>query len=189
VVDAYADRVVRVTLGPGAGFGQDRFPEVVLGPPQGGGASSGSLDVLSLGREGVIELEFVDFIAIDGPGVDVLVFENPFGTFFETGVVAVSSDGVDFREFPCASSDVDGGFPGCAGTQVVFANPSLGVSATDPAVAGGNGFDLAQVGLSSARYVRIRDSGANRFYAAPAGGFDLDAVSVVNGRVVDHETP
>jgi hypothetical protein len=70
---------------------------------------------------------------------------------------------------------VDGGVSGCAGTQPVFANPGLGVSGTDPSVAGGDGFDLSLVGLPRARYVRVTDSGAN-----PGGGFDLDAVAVVN---------
>lgn len=188
-VDPWADAVVRVAPGAGAGFGQERLPQVVLGPPEGGGMSSGSLDVLSLGRDGVIELEFTDLVAVDGPGVDLLVFENPFGTFFETGAVAVSDDGVDWREFPCAADDVDGGFPGCAGTHVVFGNPAMGVSATDPQVAGGDGFDLSAVGLARARFVRVRDSGKNRFYGPPGGGFDLDAVAVVNGRLVDGGTP
>jgi hypothetical protein len=188
-VDPYADRVARVRLGDGSGFGQDRFPDVVLGPPSGGGMSSGSLDVLSLGREGVIELEFTDLVAVDGPGVDLLVFENPFGFFFETGVVAVSDDGVDWREFPCAAQDLDGGYPGCAGTKYVFANPMMGISATDPLVAGGDGFDLSAVGLARARFVRVRDSGANRFYASPGGGFDLDAVAVVNGQLLDGGSP
>ncbi len=187
--DPWADRVVRVMLGAGSGFGQDRFPHVVLGPPEGGGEGSGSLDVLSLGRDGVIELEFTDLVAVDGPGVDLLVFENPFGTFFETGSVAVSDDGVDWREFPCASGDVDGGYPGCAGARVVFGNPSMGISATDPSVAGGDGFDLAQVGLTRARFVRVKDSGGNRFYGPPGGGFDLDAVAVVNGRLIDGGVP
>jgi len=179
-VDPWADRVVSFTPGPGAGFGQDRFPQVVLGPPHGTGASTGSLDVLSLGFEGEIVLELTDFVAIDGPGVDLLVFENPFVGFIETGVVSVSDDGVDWRAFPCAAL-VDGGTEGCAGVTPVYADPDLGISGTDPAVAGGDGFDLAQVGLSRARFVRIRDTGTNRFYAAPSGGFDLDAVAVVNG--------
>lgn len=187
--DPWADRLVRFAPGPGAGFGQDRLPDVVLGPPEGGGESAGSLDVLSLGRAGVIELEFTDLIAVDGPGVDLLVFENPFGTFFETGVVAVSEDGVDWREFPCAAGDVDAGAPGCAGTHVVYGNPSMGISATDPSVAGGDGFDLALVGLTRARFVRVTDSGANRFYGPPGGGFDLDAVAVVNGRLIDGGAP
>ncbi|MDX2014356.1 MAG: cell surface protein [Myxococcaceae bacterium] len=188
-VDPWADRVSRVRPGEGSGFGQDRFPEVVLGPPSGGGLSSGSLDVLSLGRDGVIELEFTDLIAVDGPGVDLLVFENPFGAFFETGVVAVSDDGIDWKEFPCDAQNADAGFPGCAGAKHVFANPAMGISGTDPLVAGGDGFDLAAVGLSRARFVRVRDSGANRFYASPGGGFDLDALAVVNGRLVDGGVP
>ncbi|HEY1087459.1 MAG TPA: cell surface protein, partial [Archangium sp.] len=52
--DPWADRVVRFTPGPGAGFGQDKLPDVVLGPPSGLGDSQGSLDVLALGKGGVI---------------------------------------------------------------------------------------------------------------------------------------
>ena len=174
--DPWADRVVLFTPGPGAGFGQNLLPGVVLGPPSGAGDSSGSLDVLTLGKGGVIVLEFLDLMAIDGPGVDLLVFENGFTGFFETGVVAVSEDGVDWRSFPCAA---DAGMAGCAGAHAVYANPARGISGTDPAVAGGDGFDLAQVGLSSARFVKITDSGAN-----PGGGFDLDAIAVVNAQRV-----
>lgn len=170
VVDPWADRVVVFTPGPGAGFGQDKFPEVVLGPPKGAGENSGSLDVLSLGKLGVIELEFTDFIAVDGPGVDLLVFENAFNGFTETGVVAVSEDGIDWREFTEH-----------AGVNPVFSHPDNGISGTDPSVSGGDAFDLAEVGLSRVRFVRITDSGENRFYGAPGGGFDLDALAVVNG--------
>lgn len=177
--DPWADRVVRFAPGPGAGFGQDLFPGVVLGAPSGQGDTSGSLNVLSLGKNGVIELEFVDLVAIDGPGVDLLVFENGFSAFLETGAVEVSEDGVDWRAFPCGAA-MDAGVTGCAGTGPVFANPELGISGTDPSVAGGDGFDLSQVGLTRARFVRITDTGANRFYGPPGGGFDLDAVAVVN---------
>ncbi len=172
--DPWADRVVAFTPGPGAGFGQDKLPGVVLGPPSGQGDMSGSLDVLTLGKSGVIELEFTDFVAIDGPGVDLLVFENGFNGYFETGVVAVSDDGVDWRTFPCAP---DAGMSGCAGTRPVFANPAQGISGTDPSVAGGDGFDLSLVGLTRVRFIRVTDSGAN-----PGGGFDLDAISVVNAQ-------
>ena len=181
--DPWADRVTLFTPGPGAGFGQDRFPAVVLGPPSGGGESSGSTDVLSLGKNGVIELEFVDLLAIDGPGVDLLVFENGFTGFLELGVVAVSEDGVDWRTFPCAAT-LDAGVNGCAGTRPVYANPAQGISGTDPAVAGGDGYDLADVGLTRARFVRVTDTGTNRFYGMPGGGFDLDALAVVNSAPV-----
>lgn len=177
--DAWADRVVSFVPGEGAGYGQDRFPDVVLGPPRGGGAAAGAMDVLSLGRGGVIVLELVDLVAVDGDGPDLLVFENPFSGFFETGVVAASEDGVEWREWPCASGDDVGRFPGCAGVASVFQNgPATGP--LDPAAAGGDAFDLAELGLARARFVRIRDSGANG-YEGVSGGFDLDAVGVVHG--------
>lgn len=179
--DPFADAVVSFTPGPGAGFGQDRFPDVVFGPPQGRGPSAGSLDVLSLGRGGVIVLRFDDLVAIDGPGADLLVFENPFPGFPETGVVAASEDGETFFEWPCVPKSSDKTYPGCAGVNPVLSSPENGVPATDPAQAGGDAYDLKDLGLARARYLRIRDSGQNSIYAAPAGGFDLDAVAVVNG--------
>lgn len=182
--DPFADRVVSFTPGAYAGYGQNLLPGVVLGPPQGQGPTEGSLDVLSLGRQGSIVLEFTDIVAVDGPGVDLLVFENPFvkpdgTTFAETGVVAVSEDGITWREFPCSARNRPN-YPGCAGVKTVYSNPDNGISPTDPAVAGGDGFDLAAVGLSRASFIRIRDSGANG-YSNNSGGFDLDAVSIVNG--------
>lgn len=178
-LNPWADRVVRFAPGPGAGFGQDIFPDVVLGAPTGGGEHQGSLDVLALGKSGVIELEMTDVAVIDGPGVDLLVFENGFSGYFENAVVAVSEDGIDWKEFPCAA---DAGVKtGCAGLNPVFANPAQGISATDPHVSGGDGFDLVDVGLSRARFVRVTDTGTNRFYGPPGGGFDLDAIAVVNG--------
>jgi hypothetical protein len=191
--DVYADAVVEYVPGDGAGFGQDRFPDVVLGPPAGAGPDNGSLDVLSLGRGGRIVLRFTDVAIIDGPGVDLLVFENAFalpggGTYAETGLVEVSDDGVAWKAFACAFNDADAGYPGCAGVHPVQANPANGVSATDPAVAGGDGFDLATVGLARARFVRITDTGANG-YGGTSGGFDLDAVAVVNGAPIQGTAP
>ena len=49
--DPFADRVVSFDPGEFAGFGQDDMPDIALGAPEGGGAI-GSLDVVSLGREG-----------------------------------------------------------------------------------------------------------------------------------------
>ncbi|WP_338873743.1 cell surface protein [Myxococcus stipitatus] len=184
--DPYADEVVEFLPGPGAGFGQDRFPSVVLGPPVGAGLDSGSLDVLSLGKSGSITLRFTDLAVVDGPGVDLLVFENPFliaggpAAFTERGQVSVSDDGVQWFTFPCAPTDAANNYPGCAGVRPVTANPANGISATDPSVAGGDGFDLATVGLSRARYVRIQDTGTSGS-AGSSAGFDLDGVAVVNG--------
>src|SRR5262245_34625287 len=54
----YAREIVSFEPGKGAGFGEDRLPEVVLGPPSGRGERQGSLNVLSLGRKGSIVLGF-----------------------------------------------------------------------------------------------------------------------------------
>jgi hypothetical protein len=176
----FVDRVVSFTPGEDSGFGQDGYPDIVLGPPHGSGSGMGSLHVLSLGKRGEIVLELTDIGVVDGPGVDLLVFENPFRGFTETGVVAVSEDGQAWHEFPCDSSNRAGGYPGCAGVTQVSSSPDNGISPTDPAVAGGDGFDLSTLGVARARFIRIRDSGSNS-YGSSSGGFDLDAVAVVNG--------
>lgn len=177
----FADRVVAFVPGPSAGFGQAKMPNVVLGAPDGKGPNAGSLDVVSLGKGGVITLEFTDVLAVDGPGPDLIVFENPFSTWIETGYVAASEDGVTWHEWPCAAADP--GHAGCAGVQPVLSARDNGVDPTDPAVAGGDAFDLAVLGLKKARFVRIRDSGVNP-YEGPTGGFDLDAVAVVHAAPV-----
>ncbi len=184
----FASRVVSFDAGLGAGFGQSAFPQIVLGAPQGGGNGLGSYDVLSLGLGGEIILGFNNLLIVDRPGVDLLVFENAFVGFVETGYVAVSDDGTTWHEWPCAPDDSDAGYPGCAGVHPVFASTESGISATDPLVAGGDGFDLAALGLTQARFVRIRDSGKNR-YGAPSGGFDLDAISIVHALRVDGGQP
>ncbi|HEU4532731.1 MAG TPA: hypothetical protein VFS00_01390, partial [Polyangiaceae bacterium] len=178
----YVTRVVSFTPGPGAGFGQDRMPDVVFGPPRGGGATQGGLDVVSLGVGGEIVLEFTTNAAVDGPGADLLVFENAFtaaggGVYRELAEVSASADGVEWRAFPCSAAAPDEG--ACAGRNVVYANPDAGVSALDPAVAGGDPFDLAAVGLASARFLRIRDLSTAAGQGA-SSGFDLDAVAIVN---------
>ena len=186
LVDPFADEVVDYQPGAFAGFGQERFPEIVLGPPVGEGAQAGSLDVLSLGDKGSIVLAFRDVVAIDGPGVDLLVFENPFVGWYEYGVVAASEDGEQWHEFACTVDEDSGQAQGCAGSNPVLSRPENGIDPTDPESAGGDGFDLADVGLSSARYVRITDTGTNG-YAGVSGGFDLDAVAVVHaGETAQH---
>src|SRR5262249_14689434 len=125
--DPYIDAVVSYHVGAGGGG-------AVGGPPRGGGAFTGSLDVFSLGLGGQIVVEFRDNVVIDGPGPDFTVFENAFlqtgmttlPPFAEPGTVSVSADGVTWATFPCA---LDQGpyYPGCAGVYPVFAN------ADDPA--------------------------------------------------------
>ena len=61
-------------------------------------------------------------------------------------------------------------------------DPTNGIDPTDPAKAGGDAFDLAELGVSSARFVRIRDGGTGH-YSGVSGGFDLDAIAAVHAAV------
>jgi len=197
--DPFADRVAGISYGSGAGYGQGGFPDIVLGPPEGGGLQSGSTDVLSLGNGGWITLEFTDSYIYNGAGSDFTVFENPFriggasdNIFTEVATVAVSDDGNTFVEFPF-DYNPDGpqgsggaayknpvNFQGFAGVNPVLSNTSNGIDPTDPTVSGGDFFDLneiageaaqAGVNLNRIRFIKITDT-----------GFDtLD----VNGHTVD----
>ncbi|MEO8603152.1 MAG: dockerin type I domain-containing protein [bacterium] len=189
--DPFADAVAAYTPGINGGFGDDQLPDIILGPPVGGGATQGSLHVLALGSGGSITLQFDLPVICDRPGVDFTVFENAFhsGTpagpvFTEYGYVAVSQDGEHFIEFPYdAATGV-----GLAGQSAVLSTPDNGISPLDPSVSGGDTFDLADVGLAWAAYVRVTDvAGAIRdtgdlpqFSIAPNAGFDLDAIAAVH---------
>src|SRR5262249_17233523 len=166
-----------------------------------------TIDSLSLGLGGWIILAFTSGSIEDGPGVDFTVFENPFLTvglvtgppFAEPGTVSVSDDGVAWKTFPCSLDDPPY-HPGCAGVYPVFANadepgtPGPLVPCTIPIqqpvgvpvdafqvpnCSGGDSFDLATVGLSSARFVRI-DASQLQPGAGGTAGFDLDAVAAVH---------
>lgn len=179
----FATSVVSFTAGNGPMTGQDELPGIVLGPPKGGGATSGSLDVATLGNGGVITLGFAPSVIVDRPGPDFIVFENPFDVggdpmkpYAELGTVSVSDDGVTFHDFPCTATEYPYGM--CAGWHPVLANADTNdLDPTDPAVAGGDAFDLADIGVKEARFVRITDRVDQ---TGLAGTFDLDAVSIVH---------
>jgi len=182
----YAREVVTYEEGASAGFGQDEYPDIVFGPPKGKGSGSGSLDVLSLGVGGSIVIGFGAGAIVDGDGPDFIVFENVFigggQLFMELGEVSVSDDGVTWHTFPCdEAGDGDDRFPGCAGwTPTLRFDPQL-VVPLDPALTGGDAFDLAELGVTSARYVRIQDLGTKPG-SANTGGFDLDAIGIVHAQ-------
>ncbi len=180
----FATGVVSFDPGPCAGFGAAAMPGVVLGPPHGGGTSQGSTDVVSLGVGGSIVLSFAPNGIVDGSGVDFVVFENAFwvsgnssDVYAEPGEVSVSDDGVTWSTFPCTATAGNPPYGECAGW-----NPVASTYAPWPAC-GGDGFDLGQLGVAHARYVRIVDhSGETCDPQAPVknAGFDLDAVAIVN---------
>jgi len=201
--DPFVDAVASFLPGPGAGFGQDRLPEAVQGPPLGGGLVQGSLDVVSLGNDGRIVVQFDLPVICDGPGADFTVFENAFHSgspsgpvFAEYGIVAVSQDGVEFFELPYDPVT----HAGLAGRTPVLSAPDNGIDPLDPTVSGGDAFDLADVGLTWATHVRITDPGAaipdpgNRLPPGDTAGFDLDAIAALHacdplGAVTPTATP
>ncbi|PRQ05259.1 hypothetical protein ENSA5_03780 [Enhygromyxa salina] len=182
--DPYADAVVEFTPAEATTFGHEGLPDVVLGPP------GGIYDVASLGCGGSIVVEFDPPGIVDRPGVDFIVFENPFTEDFpEPGEVAVSADGERWSVFPCAPESLEG----CAGVSPTLALPGADIDPTDPARAGGDGFDLSALADAPAevRFVRILDRSSEYWdskgeisYCDPgnqgAGGFDLDAVAAVH---------
>jgi hypothetical protein len=182
----FATSVVSYAFGPGQDNGQTHFPAWVLGPPVGGGACQGATEgVVSLGNGGTVTLAFESDGIVDGPGPDFIVFENAFGVgatcdlanvFAELATVEVSDDGITWKTYPCTATQAPYGM--CAGTHVVYANASTNtIDPRDPAVAGGDQYDLADVGLTRARLVRITD---RPDLDGVSGVFDLDAVSIVH---------
>ena len=216
--DCFPDRIASFLVGPvGAPPAFNTWePGIVLGPPGNATPTSGSLAVMSLGRGGVITLEFTDSEIVDGPGADFIAFENPFfctapplaasdpySVFAEPGIVAVSADGVDFRTFPYDSTALSqvvsqctdksllqrlvglmGITPSFTGNYTVPDDPL----AFDPAAPGGvsghggDAFDLATVGLTQARFVRITDPDLGISLPGSSEGLDLDAVVALHGR-------
>ncbi len=180
-VDPFVSEVIEFSPGRDSGFGQEKMPEVVLGPPLPGSPNSGSLDVVSLGVDGQIILGFGERVVADGPGIDLVIWENPFfidsdpnDPYAELGEVSVSSDGETWLTFPCNPRQSGEFDRGCAGwrprtDQRICESGTLNVEAL-----GGDQFDLADIGADRVRFIRIRDvSGIDGGIAA---GFDLDAV-------------
>ena len=213
---AFPDTVDQFTPGDGAGFGLGSYPYNVLGPPNGSANPNtpnfSEADLLSLGDGGSIVLKFNRNRIVDGPGPDIAIFENPLQpigspdqSFAETAVVSVSDDGTSWVTFPFDFVPPTTGtlldnwnYQGLAGVNPVFSSPTNGISPFDPAVSGGDFFDLAQVGMTQARYVRIQDTGTTgptqtvdgdgeivddpgkHFAFVGTVGFDLDAVAAIH---------
>ena len=160
----HATEMVDYSPGPGNSYFPN--PTWALDDPYGGGETSGSTDVVTLGVQGSLTLGFglggQARVIADGPGADFIVFENPIRvtgtnlTFAELIRVQVSTDGVHFAEFPTActlTGPVSAYMPidttkvsGFAGVRPVLANSdNNGLDPFDPAQAGGDAFDLSNL--------------------------------------------
>lgn len=158
--------------------------------------------VVSLGDGGQITVSFLHAIT-DGPGADFAIFENGVtDTFLELGFVEVSSNGADFFRFNSVSltqTDTQIGSFGALDAT------NLSNLAGKYRAGFGTPFDLAELSgvsplldISHVRYVRIIDvvGSIDPAYATfdsqghkvndlwptafSSGGFDLDAVGVLN---------
>lgn len=180
---------------PASGEGSAN-PDNLYGPPAGGGATAPNSDpnaLLSLSDGDVVTITLQGVELVDGPGADFVVFENPFyaaGSFFERAIdparVQVSPDGEVWYDYPAVedgsrlsglfSSDARRYLSGFVGVNAVFANPATNDIALGSPAAGGDRFDLAALGLTRARAIRIVD------IAGDSRGADLDAVALINWR-------
>lgn len=148
--------------------------------------------------------DFIVFENVFFQGPPPTAADEPYAVFHEIAFVEVSEDGATWHRFPhdagalaeaSERQTIDGPLRerlgGLAGITPTFTGnwtvpDQLGVF--DPAGiggisgAGGDAFDLADVGLARARFVRLVDTGAGNGFAGAAEGFDVDALVVVHGR-------
>jgi hypothetical protein len=154
-----ADVVVDAPGATGTGFGD---PTRAINGVRGAGMTSGGLDVFSLGyvadRNDHITLRWSGGRLRNGPGTDLVVFENPFasgsGTFMDLIIVEVSIDGAAFRALPHRYTAADPSvyhndpslWQGFAGRTPVLLNVDTNpVDPFDPVAAGGDAFDLDDI--------------------------------------------
>lgn len=185
------DNVYSFTPGTGQNIGQgeEYYPENIFGLPSRNASEdfgeSSPEEVLSLGLNGEIIVEFSNYSIIDGDGADFTIFENAFKnpfnnlTYAEPAIVSVSLDGVNFFEFPYDSTTLKGmaGVTPTNGKQDPFT----------PDISGGDRFDLSDIGIKKIRYIKIKDATEiiknnpnHPYYDVTLTGFDLDAVVGLN---------
>lgn len=176
---------------------------------RGGGWTAGGVDVFSLGLTVGVDDELVlgwtGRVVVDEPGVDLVVFENPFevvggGWYVDPVVVEVSPDGERWVAFPhdyvatdeLAWSADPADWPGFAGLTPVLLHEEENPVDPFSEEAGGDGFDLAElpgpvgdevraagavaVRLTSAAVHENPDSGAVYPRDPVSNGADIDAV-------------
>lgn len=164
---------------------------------------AGTNGIVSLGDSGIAIVTFTNPIT-NGSGFDFAIFENSFSNdFLELALIEVSSDGINFFKFP-ATSNTDttqqiGTFGLLDATKI---NNLAGKYRADY----GTPFDLDDVpnnlilNKQHVTHIKItdavgslqnaycsRDINGNKINdpyptAYPSGGFDLDAVGVINNQ-------
>ncbi len=159
--------------------------------------------VLEFTDNAIVDGPGVDFTVFENPFFGTGLFDIVDQLFSEPGTVSVSQDGVVWHSFSCAMDALDAPYyDGCAGVYPVLANgetdsrhpavPTFTPSITSfigqvqgsivvPDGSGGDSFDLADLGIAWARYVKIEAADhVNGPYGPDNAGFDLDAVTAVH---------
>lgn len=151
---------------------------------RGAGEGMGSTDVYSLDytTRTSLTLGLGGGTAHDGPGAELVVFENAFAIagserrFMDLVIVAVSFDGETFVDFPhdyladdeTTYSSLPSDWEGFAGrTPVRLHADTNPVDPFDAALAGGDAFDLADL-AGDGEAARIRDEGFRFVRLTPA---------------------
>ncbi len=193
---SWADLVLSA---PGASDALYGDPALAANGARGGEWYSGSTDVYSLatGEGDELILGWEGRILVDGPGVDLVVFENPFAIdedsrFMDPVVVEVSPDGDGWVAFPHAfagttewSSD-PADWAGFAGLTPTLLDEELApADPFDADTAGGDAFDLADLPagdvtdlilLEGVVAVRLTPAGPSYPSDPVSNGPDIDAV-------------
>jgi hypothetical protein len=204
-VGALADEIVDAPGATGDGFGD---PQRAVNGVRGAGYLAGSTDVYSLdyARRPYVVLGWSGRVVTNGPGADLVVFENPFRTmwdpdqyFMDPIVVEVSRDGTTWVPLPHAyvASDPSAysrhpaDWEGFAGVLPVIVNDDTHpMSYFDP-LAGGDAFDLDELAVDGEagairaggfRYVRLTSAA---LVIDPRTGQDYPRDMLSNGADVD----
>ena len=191
----FIDTVYSYQWGSGwqtTGRDEKYFPQNIFGPPTHYTTkyvqATDDSEVLSLGIGGEIIVGWKNGYIVDKEGPDFIIFENVFSNYQETkifvepAIISVSKDGINFVEFPYNTETLEGlaGINWINGSENCF----------DYNLSGGDAFDLADIGMDSIRYIKIKDTSllaaklpTNHKYYSPVGvltGFDLDAVVLLH---------
>lgn len=178
---SFADELVEA---PGAHDGVFGDPTLATNGVRGGGAREGSLDVFSLRPGDQLVLAWRGARVVDGPGDDLVVFENPFEfgdglTFMDPVLVEVSLDGEGWVAFPhdylaedeAVYSHRREDWSGFAGLEPVFLHAEQRPMDPFDPMAGGDRFDLATL-EGSEQADRIRAEGFRYVRLSPASDHD-----------------
>jgi hypothetical protein len=150
-----------------------------------------------------------DFIVFENPffcTAPPLTATDPWSAFAEPGIVEASADGVNFVRFPFDTTALSQVVSSCSdGTLLLALHGMAGLTPSftgnwtipdDPFVFdtsapggvsghGGDAFDLHDVGLATARFIRILDPNLPIGVPGSSEGFDLDAIVALHARPRD----